>query len=720
MKYCPSCGARYEEAAKFCQHDGSQLRQAAGDEPEEEDPYVGQVLLGQFEVEAVIGEGGMGRVYRARQHGFDRPVAIKILHADLVTNTEMVKRFNREAKIISRLDHPGIIHVYLFGELPDHNLYLAMEYVDGESLTVLIADGPVPVDKAVHIAQQILGALTEAHRKGVVHRDLKPDNIMLVERPDDPLSVKVLDFGIAKFLGSRTMLTQQGLVFGSARYISPEAAAGETVDERADLYAVGVILYQMLAGRPPFDDSSAVALLMRHVNDPPPPLLDQPGAKDVPPAIAAVVMQSLKKEPSHRFDDANAMRAALTEAAKVEGVPLLGQDVGGISRSWASPPPASPPAEPEEEAAKTLVDDRGSAFHTDPMFGAALSGVYPRPNAAEPATQAPDDPDAPHGPTTQISSKPFKETKADSLVPPPTFVIEATPAPVTLQPEESPRSSSPEHSLANDDDEVRLPKSRAWIVLVVLLLLAVAGGAIAALFSGGDDEGAGPDTETAPNDPLPAIVSSNAVDQPAPPRPAADAGVTPRAPSVEVTAGATATKSAQVGTIPIRPEDVVPPQDAMNKLPPALQGVEPSPDEPQEPMPPAASLVIEPRRPTVGRNVQLMAKVSPPSPLRSPRFVITQRGGDSTTVPASPDSEGSYSAQHSFGAAGSYQINFIASSDRGDLRAFSDITVTAPRPAKRPDPGLRDVPDFQHPTAVPGDPSNKPPDSTEPSLLPPW
>jgi serine/threonine protein kinase len=724
MKYCASCGARYEEAAKFCQHDGTLLRQAGAAE-EEEDPYVGQTLLGQFQVEEVIGQGGMGRVYRARQLGFDRPVAIKILHTDLVTNTEMVKRFNREARIISRLDHPGIIHVYLFGELPDGNLYLAMEYVDGRSLTELMAGGPLPVDTSVHIVRQILSALTEAHRKGVVHRDLKPDNIMLVQRSDDALSVKVLDFGIAKFLGSRTMLTQQGLVFGSARYISPEAAAGETVDERADLYAVGVILYQMLAGRPPFDDSSAVSLLMRHVNDPPPPLLEQPGATDVPATIAAVVMQSLKKDPSHRFDDATAMRAALSEAARADGVDLPGpDDMSHVRRR------TPPPQEAVEDAPATWVDeDREGAFRTDPMFGPAVTKpavappTIPTTRASDPEPPPATHAEEPRGPTTQASSKPFRDAQdSPAPVPVPAPVPPSLPLPAPLV--------TTDHEDHEEEEEVHVPRSRAWIVLLVLLLLAIAGGAAAALLSGrGGARHAAPSTGAAETaDPGPSAASTGGAGEGSPsPEPAPDAApVSPGtpatvSPSVEITAGTEHTKRAAVGTAPVEPQpdrdgglpESVPPLSARAEAGSAAEAESSS-------MPPLVALKLEPRRPVVGSKVRLVARVEPAAPLTTPRFVVSSRGEKSMTLDASAEVDGRYVASHSFEKAGSYQVSFVAEHEDGEVRAFTDIDVVPRGSGKRP-PGIRPMPDFdpEHP-GIPRDPEDKPPIPGEPRLLPPW
>ncbi len=708
MKNCPSCGARYEDAAKFCQHDGTLLRTAV-EEVSEKDPYVGQVLLGQFEIREVIGEGGMGRVYRAQQHGFDRQVAIKILHTDLITNQEMVKRFNREAKIISRLDHPCIIHVYLFGELPDGNLYLAMEYVDGAGLTSLIDDGPVAIADTVHIGRQILSALTEAHRKGVVHRDLKPDNIMLVAKPDEPLGVKVLDFGIAKFLGSRTMLTQQGLVFGSARYISPEAAAGETVDERADLYAVGVILYQMLAGRPPFDDASAVSLLMRHVNDPAPELMKQPGAKGVPESLAQVVMQSLEKDPAHRFDGAAAMRTALTEAAKAGGVLIASADEQLPGASW------SPPS---KTASSTLAG--GGEFRTDPMFGA----ISVPPNSSTEGQSAEG-----QGPSAKETERPSLEpTKSDM----PTIRPRATvPVLETSSPSEPPtddadesdeRTSGPPADFIDpNDDEIVLPRSRAWIVLVVIAILAIAGGALGALLAldpepVGEEQapdGGGPATIAAGLDgpsepPAPPVIADAALPAVADASPNVAQRLTPLPPSE------TRRPSTSPATSTLLPN--TPPADAPTTPP---QRPATSPDDSGN-MPPAVTLSLEPRRPRTGQNVRLLAKVSPASKLTSPRFVISRKGAEPTWRAAKAAAGGVYAASHTFSKAGSYQVTFVATSDQGEVRAFSDAIVSAPRRTQRPTKRPTKTPSGLRP--LPTDSDDKPPDHEEgpPTLLEPW
>ena len=301
MKRCTTCGSEFADDAVYCQWDGAPLAQ----ESAEVDPYIGQVLKDQIEILAPLGQGGMGTVYRAVQRGFDRTIAVKILHADLARNPEVLARFHREAKIASRLEHPNIVHVYQFGDLPDGNLFLAMEFLDGRSLLeVLRADGSIEIGRALHIAQQICAALGEAHEAGIIHRDLKPENIMLVRRGSDPDFVKILDFGIAKFVtseGQGDVHTQQGLVFGTARYISPEGASGDPVDARSDVYSLGVVLYQMLSGEVPFHSENPISLLLMHINDKPPPLRGKARAGHVPPAVEEVVMRALTKRPADRY-----------------------------------------------------------------------------------------------------------------------------------------------------------------------------------------------------------------------------------------------------------------------------------------------------------------------------------------------------------------------------------------------------------------------------------
>src|SRR3954469_6508610 len=241
----------------------------------EDDPYLGQEISGHIEIRQLVGIGAMGRVYRAFQKGIDRDVAVKILHRELSANPQLVARFHREAKVASRLLHPNVVQVHLAGQLPDGALYIVMEYLDGLSLqsALAAAGGAMPLPRAMHIALQLCDASGEAHAQGVVHRDLKPENVMLVHRADDPDYVKVLDFGIARLnWGEQSMATAAGLIFGTARYISPEGAQGDTVGPMGDVYSIATLVFQMLAGRTPFEGEQAVGLLVAQIHDAPPAL----------------------------------------------------------------------------------------------------------------------------------------------------------------------------------------------------------------------------------------------------------------------------------------------------------------------------------------------------------------------------------------------------------------------------------------------------------------
>ncbi len=329
---CPRCCNSFEEAAVFCPNDGTAL-EPRGDSPPDSDSYIGAVIHGDIEIKSVAGAGAMGRVYRAHQRGIDRDVAVKILHRELSGNLPLVQRFHREAKIASRLQHPHVVEVYLAGQLADGALYIVMEYLDGMSLSAArrAAGDVLPIERALPIMLQICDAVGEGHARGIVHRDLKPENVMLIRRAETSDWVKVLDFGIAKVsLGEQSMETAAGLIFGTARYISPEGAQGATVGPPGDVYSISVMLYQLLAGRTPFDAEQPVGLLIKHIHDAPPPLRSWPAAANVPEPIARVIMDNLAKDPSRRAPSARALGNALAGAAKEANVSI--SDVGVIAR----------------------------------------------------------------------------------------------------------------------------------------------------------------------------------------------------------------------------------------------------------------------------------------------------------------------------------------------------------------------------------------------------
>ena len=254
----------------------------------------------------------MGRVFRARQRSIDRDVAVKILHRELSGNAQLVRRFHREAKIASKLRHPHVVDMHMVGELPDGSLYIVMEYLDGRSLADTLAqDGRFTLGRAIGIALQVSGAVGEGHSLGIVHRDLKPENVMLVNRGTIDDWVKILDFGIARIeIGDQSMETAAGGVLGTARYISPEGAAGAPVGPPGDVYAIATMLYQMLAGRTPFDAVAPLGLLVKHVHETPPPL--RTFAPDVPEEIEHAIMSNLAKAPEHRAPTGRAFGALLS------------------------------------------------------------------------------------------------------------------------------------------------------------------------------------------------------------------------------------------------------------------------------------------------------------------------------------------------------------------------------------------------------------------------
>jgi len=324
-KTCPSCGKHYPVDALFCSLDGAPLTTSRGAiaAAAATDPYLSREILGHIEIRQLVGIGAMGRVYRAFQKGIDRDVAVKVLHQELSSNQTLVTRFHREAKVASRLAHPNVVHVLLAGQLPDGAMYIVMEYLDGMSLQSALgaAGGALPLPRALHIALQLCDAAGEGHAQGVVHRDLKPENVMLVNRADDPDFVKVLDFGIARLdWGEQSMATAAGLIFGTARYISPEGARGDQVGPEGDVYSIATMLYQMLAGRPPFDAEQAVALLVQQIHDPPDDLRSLARSAYVPEPVAAAVMRNLSKKASDRAPDGRAFGRDLLDAAIASGM----------------------------------------------------------------------------------------------------------------------------------------------------------------------------------------------------------------------------------------------------------------------------------------------------------------------------------------------------------------------------------------------------------------
>src|SRR5580692_9607736 len=308
---CPVCSHEIEGSPRFCNKCGSKLELSptTAEAPMTEvaaDAFIGQTVGGRYKIVKLLGEGGMGAVYLGEQNigGTLRKVAIKTLHQHLSSDPKILQRFERECATVAELQHPNTIQLYDFGKTDDGILYMVMEFVQGESLAaVLEKQGSLEPGRALRILQQICDALGEAHALGIVHRDLKPDNIVLTERAKD--WVKVLDFGIAKRSEApdkaEQKLTQQGTVLGTPPYMSPEQFTGKTIDARSDIYSIGIMAYEMLAGTLPFSASTPWEWASQHMTVVPQPPGASASGMPLPATMTQAIMRALEKDPEQRF-----------------------------------------------------------------------------------------------------------------------------------------------------------------------------------------------------------------------------------------------------------------------------------------------------------------------------------------------------------------------------------------------------------------------------------
>jgi tRNA A-37 threonylcarbamoyl transferase component Bud32 len=336
-KRCPKCGERFPSDFRVCPRDAVGLEEidAAVD-----DPYVGSTLNDTYRVDGLIAEGGMGRVYEARHVRLGRMTAVKILHRALVTDAELVRRFRREAEIAGAIDHPNVVQILDMHTTADGVPYIVAERLVGEDLGQrLDRDGRLSIADTAHILRQACSVLTAVHARGVVHRDLKPNNLFLVGEPAHP-TVKLIDFGIAKLHapGDATA-TRTDVVMGTPAFMAPEQARGSNVDGRADIYAIGAIAYRCVTGRAPYDmEDSAAALHAVLVAEPPRP---RDIAPDIPEDFEMVLQKAMARLPQERYDTLAALDAALaaftapgssTSAALVPMMERTGINLGAVAR----------------------------------------------------------------------------------------------------------------------------------------------------------------------------------------------------------------------------------------------------------------------------------------------------------------------------------------------------------------------------------------------------
>ncbi len=457
---CPNCQQPLREGAQFCTNCGARTSVerdrledssptvAAGAAAESEgeartlvvdgDPFVGRVLDGKYELTGRIGEGGMGAVYRARRVHIGDEVAVKILHPRFVTDEAAVERFRREARAAAQLHHPNIVTIHDYGEArgADDVAYIVMELVNGASLRELLKkEGRLDPARAVALMRDICAGVGAAHRRHIVHRDLKPDNIIALAPDEDREreTVRVVDFGIAKLrdLASDLTLTQAGAVVGTPYYMSPEQCRGESLDSRADVYSLGAMLYEMLAGAPPFTAASVTGVIAKHLTETPPPL---PEDLRVPASLQNVIMRALAKDPSARQADASEFAREIASAIEVKADAASGAT---------------------ENAQTTHSNQANIAVPTPPAFPAVSQPVAVTPSATSPAPQQ-----------QQTAPQTFTQATANQL-PPATFA-----------------SSQGANNAGAVATTPQKRKSRAPLVigLFVLLLIVAGGVGLLALF----------------------------------------------------------------------------------------------------------------------------------------------------------------------------------------------------------------------------------------------
>jgi serine/threonine-protein kinase len=386
LKTCTVCGAEWPDDTKFCPNDGTTLRSAEGAD------LVGSIIADRYHVEKKLGEGGMGAVYLAEHVKMGRKSAIKVMAQSMANDPDAIARFNREAANAARINHANVCAIYDFGETPEGTIYLAMEFIEGESLSDLLRrEGTLPADRAVSILQQSGDALQAAHDLGIVHRDLKPDNIMLAKGRGGCDVVKVVDFGIAKAMTGEEgqKVTKTGLVVGTPEYMSPEQLSGDVLDGRSDIYSLALVFYRMLSATLPFKADSAQEIMIKRLTDKPRTLNEVVPGANFPAQLQQVMDKALERMPGDRYT--SAVEFATDAEAAVRGFTAAAHGV--------------------TEAATQLIDTGPSEGITEEMLPDTQVSARPKPAAPAPPAAEPATPTTP----APVSSPPPSARKKKPL-----------------------------------------------------------------------------------------------------------------------------------------------------------------------------------------------------------------------------------------------------------------------------------------------------------------
>ncbi len=471
QKVCPTCGTEYPLSERFCPRDGTALRSsnAQGD-------LIGSIVAERYHILKKLGEGGMGTVYLAEHVKMGRKAALKVMNPGMNSDPDAIARFNREAANASRLNHANVCAIYDFGETPEGLIYLAMEFIEGESLTSIIEkNGFLPAPRAAAIIHQAADALAVAHDYGIVHRDLKPDNIMIAKDRDGSDVVKVVDFGIAKASSSDAQkVTKTGLVVGTPEYMSPEQLAGDKLDGRSDIYSLGLVAFNCLTGLLPFPSNSAQEAMIMRLTDQPKTLAEMKPDIDWPPELQAVMDKVLARDADERYqksaefgrDIAKAVENMPAAIAAAAGTMVMGAAAaevpktrmaarGGATAKIETPSPIPVVAAPAKKspvmmivAAVVVLAGIGGAVVF--MKGGGGSAAAPKSDVAAPSapannpTQTPVDPKA---------GQPTDTKRADTKRPVTLLGKTGTPAPATNPPAPTENAAA---TIAKWDDALKM------------------------------------------------------------------------------------------------------------------------------------------------------------------------------------------------------------------------------------------------------------------------